>query len=57
MKSSSLVFILSMLLSIVLTPLGARAEDIAIGHFGSLTGGTATFGISTKEGRKTDPRR
>ncbi len=28
----------------------ARAQDIVIGHFGSLTGGTATFGTSTKEG-------
>jgi branched-chain amino acid transport system substrate-binding protein len=31
------------------TPL-AGAEAILIGHFGSMTGGTATFGISTEEG-------
>jgi branched-chain amino acid transport system substrate-binding protein len=30
----------------------ARAQDIVVGHFGSLTGGTATFGISTDEGIK-----
>jgi branched-chain amino acid transport system substrate-binding protein len=28
----------------------ARAQEILIGEFGSLTGGTATFGISTDEG-------
>ena len=26
------------------------AQEIVIGEFGSLTGGTATFGISTDEG-------
>jgi len=32
-------------------PLSARAEDdIVLGHFASITGSTATFGISTDEG-------
>src|SRR5215217_7990109 len=28
------------------------ADEIVIGHFGSMTGGTATFGISTDEGAR-----
>jgi branched-chain amino acid transport system substrate-binding protein len=35
---------------LLLASLPARAQDIVIGEFGSLTGGTATFGISTDEG-------
>ena len=32
------------------TPAAATAGEIAIGHYGSLTGGQATFGRSTDEG-------
>ena len=28
----------------------ARADDIVLGEYGSMTGGTATFGTSTDEG-------
>ncbi len=42
---------LSALLAVFFLSIGtAIAQDIKIGHFGSLTGGTATFGISTREG-------
>src|SRR3954453_5055148 len=40
---------LAILLCLLLAPSITRA-DIPIGEFGSLTGGTATFGISTDEG-------
>lgn len=35
---------------LAMTPRHAGAADIVIGEYGSLTGGTATFGISTDEG-------
>jgi branched-chain amino acid transport system substrate-binding protein len=43
--------LLALVTALSLTTSRASAQDeIVIGHFGSLTGGTATFGISTKEG-------
>src|SRR4051812_48464967 len=43
-----------MLLTLFVTLLttAIHAQDIVIGEYGSLTGGTATFGISTDEGIK-----
>src|SRR5918992_925783 len=43
--------LLALVTTLSLATSRASAQDeIVIGHFGSLTGGTATFGISTKEG-------
>jgi len=52
MKQTFLVAALLTACALFLTPTPARAAEgeIVIGHFGSLTGGTATFGTSTKEG-------
>ena len=36
--------------SLLTFPLATRGDDILIGEYGSLTGGTATFGTSTDEG-------
>src|SRR5438128_300778 len=44
-----LAFALAAVVTLCLAGIG-RAEDIVIGHFASLTGSTATFGISTDEG-------
>jgi branched-chain amino acid transport system substrate-binding protein len=38
------------LAALALPAAAARADDIVIGEFGSMTGGTATFGTSTDEG-------
>ncbi|HSI32074.1 MAG: ABC transporter substrate-binding protein [Phycisphaerae bacterium] len=37
-------------LGCLVAPAARAQNEIVIGHFGSLTGGTATFGTSTKEG-------
>lgn len=51
MKQTSLLAALLTTCALFLTPATHAAEgEIVIGHFGSLTGGTATFGTSTKEG-------
>jgi len=43
--------VMTALLCLLMLPALSRAADpIVIGHFGSLTGGTATFGLSTKDG-------
>jgi len=50
-KFNLIVQTLAVLGAVLFAGTTARAADpIVIGHFGSLTGGTATFGISTKEG-------
>lgn len=42
---------LAVMIALVLSlAAGAHAQDIVIGHFASMTGGTATFGTSTDEG-------
>ena len=41
-----------LLLAMLLVAGTARSQEIVIGEYGSLTGGTATFGISTDEGIK-----
>jgi branched-chain amino acid transport system substrate-binding protein len=46
-RNSQLVTFVLLMLAITLR---AHADDILIGEFGSLTGGTATFGTSTDEG-------
>ncbi len=48
MHRIGLIFFFLALIS--LAPAPARAEDIVVGEFGSMTGGTATFGTSTDEG-------
>jgi branched-chain amino acid transport system substrate-binding protein len=42
--------VLFLALVVGLCPPPSRGQDIVIGEYGSLTGGTATFGISTDEG-------
>jgi branched-chain amino acid transport system substrate-binding protein len=43
-------FVFLAFISLCVGPALVRAEDIVIGEYGSLTGGTATFGTSTDEG-------
>ncbi len=40
----------ALVLCLAAGPAARAQQEIVIGHYGSLTGGTATFGISTKEG-------
>jgi branched-chain amino acid transport system substrate-binding protein len=40
----------ALVIGLTLAAPAQAADEIKIGHFGSLTGGTATFGISTREG-------
>jgi len=52
MKHLTVLAALATALALFAAPASSRAAEgeIVIGHFGSLTGGTATFGTSTKEG-------
>jgi branched-chain amino acid transport system substrate-binding protein len=49
MRSLRLALLLA-LISLVVLGCAKRANEIVIGEYGSLTGGTASFGVSTKNG-------
>src|SRR5512135_1086442 len=52
MSKTVIVVMACLLASMALAAPARAADEIKIGHFGSISGGTATFGVSTDEGVK-----